>query len=313
MKWPLLSLFLLPLCFPRLAAAAPAAAKEEAIQAGDFKVGLEGAMPYRGEEKLETGNEPGRSFLRVTLPGERPLEGVRFKIAPVEGNRLMKITAKVRGSGMMGPMVQVANGWTRLPAIALSRQWKEIEIPKTLKAGKNSPILYFVSMPKEAIQQGAVFEIADLRVALEAPLPLADKAMKPRRFEAEDYTPAANVREEDGTACVPIRGSFATQAIPFPQTSRPVGVYARYLAASTADRLQLCTRRGEVKQAIREVQPPSTGWQWIAFPPLTAEETGDAITFEVWPQGDAAQPAALDALVLGTEEDLHAETLDAVR
>jgi len=234
-------------------------------------------------------------------------------MGPVEGNRLMIVTAKVRGSGIVGPMVQAANGWTRLPQVTLSEKWQEVRIPRTLKAGTNQPVVYFVSLPLDAIQPGAIFEIADLRATLAPPLALADQEVRPKSFKPEDYAPGVPlVQEEDWRVFGSLRGGFVSEEIPFPQTRRPVMVYLRYRPASVKDRILIRTLRGGCKQGLREVAPASGGWQWLAFPNLSAEEAGEAITIDVRPDKAAGKPAGLGALVLATAPALGEDALDSL-
>lgn len=274
---------------------------EEVIWSEDFRNGTGSAKPYREIETVEALEKNGEAFLRVSLPGQQTLEGVRIPMGMVEGGRLMTVTAKVRGSGTLGAMVQAANGWTRLPQISLTGEWQDVRIPRTLKAGANQPIVHFVSLPLDVIQSGAVFEIADLQATLAPPLVLADREVKPRRFEVEEYASnTQNIRGEDDATCVVVRGSFASEEIPFPQTRRPVSVYVRYRPASPRDRILLRTHRGGHKQELRERNPAAAGWQWLEFSGLGAEEAGEGIVIEAWPDKEANLPAAVDALIFST-------------
>lgn len=280
----------------------------------DFRGGVGSAKAYRGAEQVEVIEEEGESFLRVSLPGKVPLEGVRISPGAMDGNGLLMVRAKVRGSGSLGAMIQAANGWTRLPEMTLSEEWEEIKIPKTLKAGNNHPIIYFVSLPMDALQPGAVFEIADLEGTMSEPLALSDVEVRSMRLEVEDYAPTAQfVRIEDDVTCVVVSQSFATTEIPFPQTSRGVSLYVRYRAASLEDRIQICTRRGGYKQAVREVNPVTEGWQWMEIPEIGTEEVGEGISIESWPKKGGGQVAALDALVISTTPGLGETELESIK
>ncbi|HWL52165.1 MAG TPA: hypothetical protein VNQ90_07010 [Chthoniobacteraceae bacterium] len=268
--------------------------------------------PYRGEEALEVLDDAGTPFLRVTLPGTQPLEGVRFPIPPLEGHRLLVVSAKVRGSGTLGPMIQAGNTWTRLPPVTLSDQWQAIEIPRTLGAGEQRPTLYFVSLPMDVVPDGMVFELSDLEARLAPPLALPQSKVPPRRFPMAGHSPERAVQEIDGKSVVSIRSSYASEELPFPQTREPIQLYLRYHAASTEDRVALCTRRGGAKQGLRELRPEREGWQWLTFANLSAEEAGEAITVEVWPSREASQTALLDAAILTSEVIPDETTLDTV-
>ncbi len=284
---------------------------EEVIWQEGFETGPGAAKPYRGKEPLEVVEEGGKPFLRVTLPGEQPLEGVRLPLGAVEGNRLMTVSAKLRGSGTVGAMVQASNGWTRLAPITLTDQWQPVTIPRTLKAGEHQPTVYFVSLPKDVVPKGMIFEIAGLEAELAPALSLPQRAVPPQRFEIENYTPNLGaIQESDEVTGVVVNASFTTTEIPFPQTSETIHLYLRYRAASGKDRLVLCTRRGGAKQSIQEIQPDAQGWQWLTFADLSAEEAGEAITVEAWPLQGSSQAAMLDAVVITSEAALDATTLD---
>ncbi len=273
------------------------------------------AVAYRGGEQVEGREEAGSRYLRVEQPGEKVLEGVRMALGTVEGGRVLTVHGRIRGSGTVGLMVQAANGWVRLPPQTLSSDWQELRVAKTLREGENRPVFYCVSMPKDVVPPpGSFFELADLKATLSAPVNLPDLEVRPQRVEMEDHAPNESVvGEEDGATGLVIKRSLVSTELPFPQTSRPVVVYARYRAGSATDRLQLCTRHGGSRQAVREVVPESQAWQWIAFEGLTPGEVGEQISFDLWPGADAARPAVLDAVVITTEAGLGTESLDLVK
>lgn len=309
MKLPVL-LFLLSVSFVGVSLGA----QEDVIWSESFEGSVGSAKAYRGGELLEAVQEGGSSFLRVTLPGKETLEGVTFGLGDVEGSALMLVSAKLRGSGIIGPMIQVGDIWTRLPEITLSDQWQEVLVPRSLKSGKNLPLVYFVSLEKEGATADSVFEISDLKAVLAPPLELPHTEVNPQRYEMEDFAPQGSVvSNQDGEGCVMAQTSFATEEIPFPQTGQPVSVYVRFRPASLDDSMEVITRRGGAKQVLRSGKPSSDGWLWMEFSDLEANEVGDVFTIESWPKIGASQPGALDALVITTEPHLDETTLDAIK
>ncbi len=281
------------------------AAEGELVWQERFNQGMGSAAKYRGGESVEIMTEPEGAFLKVQVSGKTALEGVRIPMKPIAGNRLLVVTARMRGQGTWGPMISAVNGWTRLPQITLNDQWQTVEIPKTLKAGTDDPTLYFVTMPKDVPQPGAVLELADLEARLAPPLPLSAQEVTTQRYEAEEYNANPSlIKVEEGQTIVETSQPYASQEFPFPQTNQPLTLYIHYRAVLGDERVQVCTRRGGVKQAIREIVPPDAGWQWLTVGDLSAEEVGDGFSIEVWPPKGSANPAALDAIVLSVDPNL---------
>ncbi len=302
---PLLTLLLTPMLY---------ATASEVISTQTFANDTGNAAAYQGNELLESVSDGGSSFLRATLPGQKALEGVRIPLGSVEGNRLLVVKVKLRGKGTVGPMIQATNGWTRLAPLPLTEEWQEVTIPKTLQAGANHPTVYFVTLPKDEVQQGAVFEIANLEVVLEEPAAVDSHEVPAARYEAEDFAvmPAHVGTGQDAKGIVS-QASSMTQPFPFPQTSEKVTIYARYFPTSERDRLQLSTLHGGAGQIVREVNPAGPGWQWIALRGLTAGEVGEEVRLVFWPATGATEPAILDAFVITTDDTMDDAALDALR
>jgi hypothetical protein len=143
--------------------------------------------------------------------------------------------------------------------------------------------------------------------AAAAPPATADVEVGPWRLEAEDFA-GANAGVADDTAAVGGKAVtaphyLALAGLPFPRTSRPVTVAVRLRQGTAVDALRLVSRRGGKPQVIATLPPRADAigkWVWGRFPAVLAEEVGDAFEIATDPRSAAAEPIAIDTIVLGT-------------
>ncbi|MBU1734346.1 MAG: hypothetical protein KJ692_03810 [Verrucomicrobia bacterium] len=289
-----------------------------------FETGLGSAktyLPADGTTLAIGTNHPaeGKQYIRAVLPGKQALEGLNVTATGLSGGRVAKVTAKVRGKGELWLSLISLNGWlhTSESSAALSDQWQEVSIGKTLLKDDTSLGIHFLSL-KNA-QPGAVFEVDDIQVKLAPPPQVYDTDVGPWRLEAEDFPMlpiyVMNALEASGgKALQTVNPYLAMMDLPFPRTSKPVTVYLRVKPASIKEKWHIETRQSGVNEYISVVQPKKAGaWQWLAFPPLTAGEVGDSFTVCCLGDPNVAGPAFLDQVVLSTRENLTPDELAAAQ
>jgi hypothetical protein len=144
-----------------------------------FEKGLGGAKTYfhgkgGAQSKLEIATEgaaEGKSFARVTLAGQRTLEGFSIVATGLRGGQKITVQAKVRGKGQI--MLALNSGkWAYSKPLTLTDQWQTLSLSQATPEKARSMGLYFISPQK--VQKGAVFEVDDIRAA-ESP---SDKALE---------------------------------------------------------------------------------------------------------------------------------------
>ena len=299
--------------------ACTASARGEVWSEG-FENGLGSAKPYHkdgpGAELEIAAGKPaeGKQFLRATLPGKRKLEGINVAATALSGGRVATATARVRGTGEIWLCLISTNGWLYSPrTLPLTDQWQTVSLSKALMAKDKTLGIHFLSRD---IQQGAVFEVDDVRVTLADPPKVYDAPVGPWRLEAEDFT----LRRSDVTQDESASGGRSVGSpqygrlvhLPFPRTSRPVTVYLRVKAGSGGEEYRLITTQGGNTQSLSSARPkPERHWQWVRFPAAYAGEVGDRFDVDFRPAQGAVEPVAIDSVVIGTRDDLDETALDA--
>ena len=284
-----------------------------------FEDGQAGAEPYHREapmSALETRTDDaaaGARYLRVELPGQRKLEGFSVTATGLQGARLAKVTARVRGKGDIWLCLNSRNGWLYSPQTTpLTDQWQAISLTKVLVAKDTSLGIFFISRD---IQQDAVFEVDDIRLDLGVPLETYDEAVGPWLLQAEEYATRAGYLVDDasalgGKAVAHSQYMFA-EGFPFPRTNRATFVYLRVRPSMQRDSYRLYTRHGGNKQTLGSTSPQTTGsWQWVRFPGVVWGEVGPTFGIECRIPKGSGEAAAFDAIVLSTEAELDAAALD---
>jgi len=285
-----------------------------------FEQGAGSAAPYHKEppnsrlEVIAGDAAEGRSFLRATVPDGKRLAGCSVTATGLPGGRLATVTAQVRGSGELWLCLNSRNGWLYSPdTVRLSDRWQTVSLPKALMLADTSLGIFFIS--REG-QQGAVFEIDDIQLALGEPLETADVSVEPLRLEAEQFVASADYLQADADAAgggIARHGQYLrlTQ-LPTPRTSRPLAVYLRVRTEDTAEQWRLCTLQGGHTQVVVQAEPAETGkWHWLKLPAAHAAELGDSFTLDCRRDKGAPGQSSIDSLVLATAGDLTPEQLDA--
>jgi len=283
-----------------------------------FEDGPAGAKPYykdapQSQIEISTENSAeGAQHVRVTLPGERRLEGINVTATGLTGARLAHVSAKVRGTGKIWLCLISANGWLYSPQkLPLTGEWQSVSLAKALAAADRHLGIHFIS---ETVQKGAVFEVDDIQVRLDDAPVTYEVEVEPIRFEAEDYAQPKYVEQAKGA----LGGRGAAHSsyviidqIPFPRTSKPVSVYLRVQPASARDTYRLFTRQAGARQTLLQAKPTQTGRHWVRFPALLAGEAGDTFGIDFRQAKGCAEKVTYDAVVLSTDDALTPEALDA--
>ena len=285
-----------------------------------FEQGSGSAAPYHKEapnsrlEVIAGDAAGGQSFLRATVPDGKRLAGCSVTATGLPGGRLATVTAQVRGSGELWLCLNSRNGWLYSPdTVKLSARWQTVNLQKALMVADRSLGIYFIS--REG-QQGAVFEIDDIQLALSEPLETADVAVAPLRLDAEGFVGSADYLQAEAEAT---GGKVARHAqylrlsgLPVPRTSRPLTVYLRIRTEDSAEQWRLCTLQGGHTQVVGQAAPAETGkWHWLKLPAVHAPELGDSFTLDCRREKGAPGQSSIDSLVLSTADDLTPEQLDA--
>ncbi len=285
-----------------------------------FEQGSGSAAPYHKEapnsrlEVIAGDAAGGQSFLRATVPDGKRLAGCSVTATGLPGGRLATVTAQVRGSGELWLCLNSRNGWLYSPdTVKLSARWQTVNLQKALMVADRSLGIYFIS--REG-QQGAVFEIDDIQLALSEPLETADVAVAPLRLDAEGFVGSADYLQAEAEAT---GGKVARHAqylrlsgLPVPRTSRPLTVYLRIRTEDSAEQWRLCTLQGGHTQVVGQAAPAETGkWHWLKLPAVHAPELGDSFTLDCRREKGAPGQSSIDSLVLSTADDLRPEQLDA--
>ena len=285
-----------------------------------FEGGLGTTKPYHSKapqatlEVTAAAPAEGKQFVRATLPGKSALEGLNVTARGLEGGRVATVTAQVRGTGDLWLCLISANGWLYSPnTVALTPQWQEVSLSKALMVRDKGLGIHFITK----IQQGAVFEVDDIRVTLAEPPKTYDAEVGPWRLEAEDFTHRNKDTATDGSAsggkCVRSGQYLRLSHLPFPRTSRPVTVYLRVKSGAGEEEYRLLTTQGGRTQFLSTVKPAKPrAWQWVHFPPAHSGEAGDSFGVDFRQAKGAVEPVALDAVVLSTRDDLGEAALDGV-
>jgi len=160
----------------------------------DFETGLGAAKtcfePPDGMtlEIVAGGAAEGKCFLRGTLPGKRPPEGLNLTATGLRGGRVATVTAQVRGAGELWLCLIARNGWLySLGTVPLTDRWQSVSLSQVLVRADTSLGIHFVSHP-DSPRAPAVYEVDDVRVALAPPPRTDDTDMGPWRFEAEEFS-----------------------------------------------------------------------------------------------------------------------------
>lgn len=257
---------------------------------------------------LETDSpNEGDKFLRVTLPGNRALEGARLT-APVESNRMVTVTAMVRGTGEMIFCLNSQNGWLYSPKeIHLTGEWTHVSLSKTMGRIDGNLQIFFIGNDK--LQEDAVFEIDNVQVELEPALEVEEVEVPPVRYDASQFSNKNNVfsdAEALNSKVVRAAEKFGINKIPFPQTSLPLTVYVRAKGSNAEGQIHIITFRGGWRQVVRTQDVNLDGqWQWIAIKNISVEEIGDALSLQV------SGGVSVDSIVIATREDLDSDVLSA--
>jgi len=286
-----------------------------------FEGGSGSAAPYHKDgpttrfEIVTNDAADGGAYLRATPPDLRRLAGFSVTATGLQGGRLATVTAKVRGNGQAWLCLNSRNGWLYSPdTVALTDTWQSVSLSKALMMADVSLGIFFISREE---QQGAVFEVDDIRVSLAAPVQTYDADVAPLRLEAEEFAASREYVQADATAS---GGEVASQTqylrlvgLPVARTSRPISVYLRVKTGDIAEEWRLGTTQGGNSQAVVKVKPTVSGqWTWLRLHSAHAVELGESCYLECWREKGARDAASVDSLVVGTAADLSDEQLDAV-
>ncbi|MBT7166483.1 MAG: carbohydrate-binding family 9-like protein [Victivallales bacterium] len=267
----------------------------------DFGEGAGKATPYytKGERSVVTVAD---GYLKVVLPGKRPLEGVRLMATGLTGGRLSTVTARVRGKGEAWLCLNDGRTWLYAPkTVSLTGVWQEISLQRVIRRETKTLSVNFLA---KTVQTGAVFEIDDVTVEQGALPALGDASVPPVRMEAEAFAMRPKeVMEHEGAKSIGGTSYTRCQNLPVPRTSRLVVVRARVYAAGATDRFRLCTVVNGVTQVLFEAKAPETGrWLWLRFPPIAFGETAGTLAMDVIRKERNGQTVAIDAIVLCSED-----------
>ena len=285
-----------------------------------FEEGLAGVRPYHSKPpnaKLEIGTESpaeGKQFVRATLPGKAKLEGFSITAKDLTAGRVVTVTAQARGKGEIWLCLISGGRWLYSPStVPLTQQWQQVSLSKVLLAKETLLGIYFIS---RTVQQGAVFEVDDVKVTLEPRLHTYDAEVGPWRLEAEDYAlrRAYVAPDESGSGGKVVRyaGYMRIAGLPFPRATRPVTVYLRVCPDTDQEHYQLATAHGGFRQVLQTIKPEKARqWQWLAFAPLLADEVGNAFDIEYRLDKGAVGKTAFDSVVISSRGDLDDAALDS--
>ena len=286
----------------------------------DFETGTGGAASYHKDEGATTfevhtdGAAEGESYLRATLNTTRNLAGFSVNATGLEGGRVARVSAQVRGRGFIWLCTQIDGRWLYSQnTVELDEtRWQTVTMERVLAVGETSLGIYFLS--REAAREGDYYDVDNVQVSLAPPLELFDAEVGPWRFELEEYAAAGNqvVNIDDAIGGNAIRSdNFAlATGIPFPRTSRPVNVYLRVRPGAEQETYTLNTLQPGRLQAMAVQSPASAGtWQWVAFPPMSAAEIGNVLAVTFNRERGVPGTTLLDSLVISTADNLGAELL----
>jgi hypothetical protein len=285
-----------------------------------FESGLQGVSPYHKtgpQTALSIGTDrpaEGAQYAIGRLPGERRLEGLNVTATGLESGQAVTVTAQVRGRGNLWLCLISGSRWLYSPAtVALADEWQTVSLTKTLRRGEASLGIHVITRD---IQEDAVFEVDDVRVTPFPRRPAYDCAVPGYRVQAEDYCERAEwvstVAGAQGGRALSHSVYFRASAIPFPQTEMPVNVWLRVKPASVEEEYRLWTPQGGVGEILSTVKPSGgSDWQWVRMGAFVQGEIGDQFSIDFRPAQGVAEPVALDAVVVSTE-DLSAEVLASV-
>ncbi len=279
----------------------------------DFDKGISAAHPYYKDGKTATLEATDEGTIRATLPGERALEGFRVSATDLPANRRVTVKARVRGKGDLLFALHSGNGWLYAPVHTLEDNWRSLTSSKTTGPRGTTLSVFFISSSRR--QPGAVFEVDDVQVFVEAPLEVANAKLPPRKFEAEAFAALAGTVSDEETASagqlVSDVRSLRLESVPFPRTSQLVSVYVRLRTGAKKSRLSLVSRRCGYGQTLRSLAlTPSPEWRWHCLPAVSAEEVGDAMFFVGQVNEAGSSPLAIDCVVLSTDAELDDIVLD---
>lgn len=286
-----------------------------------FERGPGGARPYHKTgprttlEVVRDQAAEGQRFLRASLPGTRRLEGLNLSVSGLIGGRLATASAKVRGKGDLWLCLHSGNGWLYSPqTVSLTKQWQGVSLDKVLKTGDGTLSVHFLS---KQTQPGAVFEVDDVQLVMTPPPQTYDVEAGPWRLEAEAFAsrPSCVARDKSasGGKVALDRKHILLSSMPFPRTCRPVTVTIRVKPGAKDEDYRLITTQGGCTQGLSVIKPEAVGqWQWLAFDQAFAGEYGSTFGIEFRAKGVAAEPTAMDAVVVSTQAGLGGAALDRV-
>jgi len=284
-----------------------------------FENGISSAHPYANDatnatlEQIssETG---GGHCVRATIPGKSKLEGFYVSATGLTGARVTRVSAKVRGKGVLWLCLDSNNGWLYSESTTkLTSSWQIITLSKSLAASDASLGIYFLTMDK---QSGAVFEVDDITADQTQAPSTYDTNVNPWRLEAEDYSTTGIQATADNSAlggkAVVCNAYSRFEGIPFPRTNRVASIYVRIKPGSEKEAYRLYTVFPGQKQIIASINPTKSGaWQWLRFPNVSSGEVGDTFNLEYAPDSSITQDTAyIDSVVVSTQDNLTDSNLD---
>jgi len=300
--------------------------KEEVslVKNGDFEQGIVGWVAYEKKEPksvLSQSTDPydGRFSLKVETPGTGQLEGAYTVVGELVPNNRYHISAYVWGEGKVLLCAYDNNRWTYGRETTLSNSWQRLEIDKVIK--QNAVSLYIITSGPTAQKVTFLIDKVEVVNTTEETLSVPWADVAPVCCEAEDYK-GKNVKVtrdssvKSGAYVAGTRWYDLMDRVPFPQTGKPVYIYAKGWISGDIDKNYLgvyLIKEGGREELGKKYFSTPQEWVWIRFDvPFSYLEVGKE--FVIRHNGSAENCLVkLDGIVMATDGNLTDRELENAR
>ncbi len=256
-------------------------------------------------------DEPTRKhLLRMEASVARSPVGLRVTLPVTHGPRLVKVATALQGRGNALLTLRSGDGVVTSRPLPLRghRRWDSFYY----RADRHGEALVAeLTLPNP--QKGDYIEVSGIDLRTKAVAEAGDLPVPPRFYEAGDFIGPASAAApaESRSGAVLVTGRLSLEALPMPQTSRPLTLYVEYRSLEGDPTLEQVATDGSSRQVLGASQlPGAETWQWHRVADINPRLLGKSLTLR-WtpPQRGALE---IHRIVVTSEAALQAEQLEAL-
>ncbi|HWL53903.1 MAG TPA: hypothetical protein VNQ90_15795 [Chthoniobacteraceae bacterium] len=257
-----------------------------------------------------TDGQTQKHLLRMEATAAGSPVGLRVPLPVTGGPRLVKVATALQGRGSALLTLRSGDGAVTSRPLPLQghRRWDSFYY-RVDRHGEELVAELTLPNPRE----GDYVEVSSIDLRTKAVAEAGDLPVPPRFYEAGDWIDPASTatRVENWSGGVLLTSRTSLEALPMPQTSRPLTLYVEYRSPEGDATLERIATDGSSRQVSGASQlPRAEAWQWHRVPGINPRLLGKSLTLR-WtpPQGGALE---IHRIVVTSEAELPPAQLEAV-